>query len=693
MKENKGKKFCKIIICIALVCILIIPFFIFNMRDDKGKLLSIKSEDELYSIYKENTSYTPPYWSIPFILPCYLSVLPIGLIANIGSSTVSKANLSYNQGGSSMIPSGNTSAASNLSGPTSLFEKSTSSADSSDSSEVKDYSKTNIQVENVDEADITKTDGDYIYSVSENNVVITDVRKPENIKIASKFNPVGDSTPVDLILNNDKLAVISQGEDSNYSSNTIVCIYNIKNREKPKLQKSYSVDLNYYTSRCIDNKLYIISNGYLKKLSNEKKINREYIENTQTKQIELENIKYMKGSKIGYRETIIATVDINSDDNKINVYAYLFDISNAYVSENNIYLANEKWNYDNNSPKITSILGLKGLFGIFDNNDDRISSSKKETDIYKFRINEGDLKFEGNGKTSGRTINQYSMDEKDGHLRVASYDNDGTSISIFDEKMNKIGETNKLAKGEKMYSSRFIGNKAYLVTYKTIDPLFVVDLSNETNPKVLGELKISGYSAYLHPYDENHIIGIGMETQTNNSKDINGRVISTNTTVVGMKMALFDVSNVSEPKAISTMVIGDRRTTSAILTNPKALLFSKEKELLAIPINNYSSDFETTNSDDISSLIDGYKGSSKNYIGEGYAVYRINLSEGFKLKGMITHQKPTYDNNSIYYTYNYSSKLLRGLYINKNLFTVSEYAVKVNNLENMNQIGELNLKY
>lgn len=688
MKDNKGKKFCKTIICIALVCLLIIPFFIFYKGEDKGKLLSIKSEDELYSIYKENTSYTPPYWSIPFILPCYLSALPIGLIAKLGVST---ASISNNHGGSSIIPSGNTSAASNSSEPTLLFEKSTSSVDSSYSSEEQDYSKTNIQVENVDEADITKTDGDYIYSISENNVVITDVRKPENIKIASKFNPFGDSTPVDLILNNDKLAIILQGGDSNYSSNTIVCIYNIKNREKPKLQKSYSVDLNYYTSRCINNKLYIISNGYLKKLSNEKKINREYIENTQTKQIELENIKYMKGSKTGYKETIIATVDINSDDNKINVHAYLFDISNAYVSENNIYLADEKWNYyDDNSPKITSILGLKGLFGIFDNNDDRISSSKEETDIYKFRIHEGDIEFEGNGKTSGITINQYSMDEKDGHLRIATYDDDGTSISIFDEKMNKIGETEKLAKGEKMYSSRFIGNKAYLVTYKTIDPLFVVDLSNETNPKVLGELKISGYSEYLHPYDENHIIGIGMETQTNNSKDINGRVISSNTTVVGMKMALFDVSNVSEPKAISTMVIGDRRTTSAILTNPKALLFSKEKELLAIPINNYSSDFETTNSDDISSLIEGYKGLSKKRIGEGYAVYKINLSEGFKLKGMITHKEPGYNNN---YIYNYKSNLLRGLYINKNLYTVSEYAVKVNDLENMNQIGELNLKY
>ena len=115
---------------------------------------------------------------------------------------------------------------------------------------------------------------------------------------------------------------------------------------------------------------------------------------------------------------------------------------------------------------------------------------------------------------------------------------------------------------------------AYLVTYRTIDPLFVIDLSDERNPKVLGELKIPGYSTYLHPYDETHLIGIGMETEETINRNSYGTVVSTSATIVGMKMALFDISNVNNPKQISSVLIGDRRTTSAILTNPKALLFS-----------------------------------------------------------------------------------------------------------------------
>lgn len=237
-----------------------------------------------------------------------------------------------------------------------------------------------------------------------------------------------------------------------------------------------------------------------------------------------------------------------------------------------------------------------------------------------------------------------------------------------------------------MYSSRFIGNKVYFVTYKTMDPLFVMDLSDETNPKVLGELKIPGYSTYLHPYDENHIIGIGMETKETVRRDYSGRVISTTAKIVGMKMALFDVSNVNTPIQISSVVIGDSRTTSAILTNPKALLFSKEKSLIAIPVNNYSDDFEINASDSYSSLVNNYSKYNKPYIAEGYFVYNINIQDGFKLKGIITHEK---EKNTYY---NNTTKLLRGLYIDNNLYTVSETAIKVNDLDSLKQVGEIKIK-
>ena len=268
------------------------------------------------------------------------------------------------------------------------------------------------------------------------------------------------------------------------------------------------------------------------------------------------------------------------------------------------------------------------------------------------------------------------------------YNSEGSRIVIFNDEMKKIGETEKLAEGEKMYSSRFLGDRAYLVTYKTIDPLFVIDLSNPENPQVLGELKIPGYSTYLHPYDENHLIGIGMQTEEKVNRNSSGRVISTTATITGMKMALFDVTDVNNPIQISDTIIGDRRTTSAILTNHKALLFSKEKELLAIPVNNYTEDFEIeSSSDEYESIVNSYTNYKKEYVSEGYFVYNINLTDGFTLKGTITHEK-----TKSKYSYYNTSRLLRGLYIDDNLYTVSEDYIKVNSLDDLQEISQLKIK-
>ncbi|MBR2708686.1 MAG: beta-propeller domain-containing protein [Bacilli bacterium] len=684
MKKTKGKKYLKIILCIALICAIIIPFFIFSTKSEEGQLKTVRSENELYQLYERNSIDYKPYWIMPLAIPCFLSALPFALLANMNSRvSLGSADSISRSNDSITIPNADSSTSLMSSG-----ESSNKTTSSSQDINENDYSKTNIQVEDVDEADVTKTDGNYIYSISEENVVITDVRNPEQSKIITKISLENSLVPVDLILTGNKLTVISQDGQNRYSSNMNVNIYNIEDKAKPILKKSYSIESNYYTSRCINNKVYIISNGYLKKSKDDiKKIYREYKEDNKTKEIPIENCKYIPNTD-AYYITVVAVMDLDNIENNTLVNAYLIDISNAYVSQESIYLANYNRTYNDNKLEVSSIFGLKGLLGLLDYKPDY--STKRETEIYKFNINDGNLSFAGKARTEGKTINQYSMDEKDGHLRVATYDNNGTSITIFDEKMNKMGETEKLAKGEKMYSSRFVGNKAYLVTYKTIDPLFVVDLSDERNPQVLGELKISGYSSYIHPYDENHLIGIGMETKTNVNRDLNGRITSNSTTVVGMKMALFDVSDVKNPKALSTTVIGDSRTTSAILTNPKALLFSKEKELLAIPINNYNSDFEAYDSEDISSLIENYKSASMNYVKEGYAVYKINLEEGFKLKGTITHENTKTKKNSYYNDY-YTTQLIRGAYINNNLFTISKDAIKINDIETMQQIGEINI--
>lgn len=649
------KKGVKVFIVILLIAIIIAVITIVCNKDDT-ELKTVKSKQELLKIYEGDNSDLQELLARIFCMPFSMFYHNYDVIEKVDNTW----SIGIDSVGST--------------------------ESSSSSSNTKDYSTTNIQVENVDEADIVKTDGDYIYSISEDNVIITDVKDPKQPKVVATIQSEDDDIPEDIILYKDKLVVIStKGNQTqryyyNNRMNTVVKIYNITSREKPVLTKSYEMYEPYYTSRCIDNVLYVISSGNLRKEDDEIVVG--YNEDNMEKEMSIDKIKYLKDVKTT-KQTLISTVDLNNETADIKLDSYLMNISNAYVSENAIYLLNQKYNNDSKIP-MKLLFGFKGVFGLEDYYE-MDSESGYYTEIYKFDIKEN-VEYKAKTKVKGKTINQYSLDEKDNHLRIALYDNDGSRVAIFDEDLKQIGISDNVAKGEKMYSSRFIGDKVYFVTYKTIDPLFVMDLSNETKPKVLGKLKIPGYSTYLHPYDENHIIGIGMETKEIINRKSNGKVISTTAKVVGMKMALFDVSNVNSPVQISSVVIGDSRTTSAILTNPKALLFSKEKSLIAIPVNNYSQDFEVTSSNNYETMINNYTKYSKPYNAEGYFVYNINVQDGFKLKGVITHEKT----NATYYYSN--SKLLRGLYIDNNLYTVSETMIKVNELDSLKAVGELKLK-
>lgn len=670
----KKRKTIVIVLAILLIFITVIGCVIYKI-DSKTQLKSIKSKSQLSKIYKGESTNS-------FNGLLYVLGMPTSLFSSAytSSSGIAKGTISS---APSSIKDGLT------------IDATTNSADaeSTKSSSSHDYSTTNIQVENVDEADIIKNDGKYLYSLSDNDVIITNSEDPENIRVASKIT-VSQGTPVDLMLYNNKLVIISDYYISansyryNNTNNTIVDVYDIQDKTTPKRVKTYTLYEPYYTSRCINNKLYVISSGKLRKDDNNKDdIATYYYEDNNKIDIKLKDIKYLKDIKTN-NQTLISTLDLDNPTENINLQSYLIDISNAYVSQNNIYLLNQSYKYSNDYTPLSAIFGFKGILGLSDYSSSS-SDSDTSTTIYKFNIlDNGSIKYSAKAKETGKTINQFSLDEYNGNLRVALYNTNGSKVVVFNDNLEKIGQTSYLAKGENMYSSRFFGNKAYLVTYRTVDPLYVIDLSEPTTPKVLGELKIPGYSTYLHPYDENHIIGIGMETKETVNRNSFGRVTFTSSRIVGMKMALFDVTDPNNPTQISSTVIGDSRTSSAILTNHKALLFSKEKELLAIPVNNYAEDFEITNSSDsYSSIVNSYTSYGKQYLSEGYLVYNINLKDGITLKGKVVHE----GTSSRYSSYN-NTKLLRGAYIGNNLYTISEDMIKVNSLDNLKQLSELKLR-
>ncbi|MBR2785677.1 MAG: beta-propeller domain-containing protein [Clostridia bacterium] len=548
-----------------------------------------------------------------------------------------------------------------------------------------DFSKTNIQVENVDEADVIKTDGEYIYSLSDNKVIITDARDPQNTKVVFELTSTSYSgtSPEEILLYGNDLIVIGTMR----GPMTTVEVYDITSKENPIKKEAYCVNGRYYTSRLTDGKLYVLSTGQLD--YDDGKVDNSYVENSVTRFISYNDIYYFN-NKLTTAQTTISTLDLDKEKAKVDVSMYLLALDNIYVSQDNMYLVAD--NYYNQKisflPAFIRLLGPKGIIGEAKDlyTEDDYFYDDDETTIYKFALNNGKIKYVGKAKEEGYTIDQFSLDEYNSNLRVALYTDKGSRVAIFNDKMKKIGETEKVARGERMYSSRFIGDRGYLVTYLNTDPLFCIDLSDPKNPEILGELQISGYSTYLHPYDETHLIGIGYESEVKTNRNSEGKVTSQYAVITGMKMALFDVSNINNPIKISDTQIGDKYTRSAILTNHKALLFSKEKGIIAIPVNTYEKELEISSTNgDLSSLESSYTTNSKEYRTEGYLVYGINLEDGFVPKGFIDHSETDPKSYS-------GTNLIRGVYIKDYLFTVSQGMVKVNKLDTLEQVASVLIK-
>ncbi|ERI95205.1 hypothetical protein HMPREF1982_00430 [Clostridiales bacterium oral taxon 876 str. F0540] len=531
------------------------------------------------------------------------------------------------------------------------------------------YSPTNNQVQGVDEGDIVQTDGQYIYSINSNKLVITKAYPAEDMEVMQKLDLPNNFYPLELFFDDKRLVLLGnswlQQNSSTYDgtarqstangsilpgiSSTKIIIYDISNKKAVKELKTLEASGKYISARKILSKLYLVSSQYVYKellrynsipytlpfYNNDCKSNNLIYE-------DLKDIKYFPDSTSNSFINV-CSLDLGNIESSFNVSSYLGSANNIYVSENNLYVS---------------------------------GTGRDKTSIYKFSLYNSIPKYLGKADVDGTILNQFSMDEYNGNFRITTTKKDTVpknNMYILDKNMNTIGKIEDLAQGELIYSTRFMGDRAYMVTFKLTDPLFVIDLKTPSSPKVLGELKIPGFSNYLEPYDENHIIGFGKD-----AVEANGTAYHQ-----GMKVALFDVSDVNNPKVQFSTTIGDRGTDSELLRNHKALLFSKEKNLLAFPVS-------------VAKLTDQIKSSDVhaygNIVFSGAYVYSIDPEKGFMLKGQITHDeagknKPSDKNMG----YNFSTQINRILYINNTLYTVSNSVIKANDISSMKEIKTLKL--
>jgi inhibitor of cysteine peptidase len=547
--------------------------------------------------------------------------------------------------------------------------------DSIGSAESDSYSTTNIQVAGVDEADLVKNDGEYLYLTSNDyssnqNYIYIMKADAEDPRVISRIPLENNTYLAGMYLSQDsgELVVIgseyqfyvlddmparAEGMIYQYQSEvrTFLKIYDISDKVHPALAKNFTLTGSYFNSRMIGDYVYTVVSQPAQILANNVLSLPRIYAGTEANEVTPSEIYYSDTANYTdvaenyFTYTTFFGLNVkDSEQGLTNMTILMGGASNMYVSLNNMYVTYPTW------------------------------SDGQYTSIYRIGIDNGNLSFQAKGTVPGNVLNQYSMDEYNNFFRLTTTNwKDTTQNSVYVVNMNltTVGtlELKNAEIRETIMSARFIGNKAYIVTFEQKDPFFVLDMSDPTDPRAAGKLEIPGYSSYLHPYDDSHIIGLGME---------NGVV----------KLSLFDVINVNNPIEIAKYTVQGDYSYSDALYDPKAFLFDKAKQLLVIPVSitQYGvvgDGVSPPTGDEVSiaPIEGGYW--------QGAYVFNLSLADGFELRGGITHQENA---SQQYYYGDYNLNIKRALFIGNTLYTVSNAKVQLNSLATLTFMAEVNLR-
>lgn len=454
----------------------------------------------------------------------------------------------------------------------------------------KDYSTTNLQMEGVDESDIAKIDGSYIYTVEDKYIVITDIRDGK-LEEVTRFLPkdcgaadrvmeiyvdgdqlilvvqgyetsLGESSKAgsdkensDKESSDEEIAVSDASEDSafcykmNGKSTTQIQVYSIVDRRNPEFEGRLIQDGYYNTSRKIGDVVYLFTQYHMTSDV------VGYVEKEYTSVIPKVNGEKVAAGEIYLPESsgesgiLVSSLDVNKPDKVLDSKLVISGCAQTYISKDALYLYEE--DYD----------------------------GAMITNIAKFALDEGRVSGVAATAVRGYVRDTFAINASDGYLRVLTTDysteDEVNALYILDENLKLTGQLTGIAPGEEIYAARFMGNTGYFVTYRNTDPLFTVDLSDPAKPEIIGELKVTGFSEYLHFWDDTHLLGIGYESdeKTGNIENI--------------KISMFNIENPGEVTEEAKLVLKDVDYSEA-LYDYKSVIISKDKNLIGLVCEDYS---------------------------------------------------------------------------------------------------------
>lgn len=515
-----------------------------------------------------------------------------------------------------------------------------------------DHSTTNNQVEGIEEGDITVTDGKYIYTLAENRIVIIDAKA---LKVVKRLTLNKNVYPSNLMLHNKTLIVsytdyIQTLKEPYYDGKSVtkVAFYDVQDAENPKLVREVGQDGDMTNIRKSGNYLYVVSsrtpNYWAIPEVPEMELRPSTYDAGKEQVLPFDKIRMLpESNQPNY--LIVSAIDVSEPATaKWTTESFLGNSGQLYMSENAIYIASMNYGW---LPFVRTTV-VDGATDI------SLPVQDPQTNLYKIKIDKTTISLAAEGKVTGSVLNQFSMDEHNGYFRIATTEGSAwgaersskNHLFIFDDQLKQVGAVNDLAKGERIYSARFMGDKAYLVTFRETDPLFVIDTKNPTAPKVLGELKIPGFSNYLHPIGENHLLGIGYDTEVRMQEGSKEPIVLTG----GMKLSLFNITDFHNPKEQQAVIIGGRGTNSIVQYDHKALFRDPRNNYFGFPISIY----EATEDED-----------RLKYEGTGAHIYKVTAS-GIELAAELMEKaRPGEQYEDSYNT------VQRILYVENQLFAVS----------------------
>lgn len=514
-----------------------------------------------------------------------------------------------------------------------------------------DFSETNTQVAWVDEADIIKTDWKniYYYNSKDNFIYIIWVDSKEilkKIKVPGSFyNPdlyLWDWTLTILAswyLNNDYSRL---GHWIDRNNKTFVIVYDVKNPSNPRLEKLYISDWSLSQSRKIGDYVYVISSNYFnipyhtfrtendvnftlnKVMPKSIDISRTNVKANQNLTLSWNDLPYNVKSwnvancnAISYtfpdEETIknydfspsfnvISIIDTKNPQSQVKTKVIAWSNNEIYMSLDNLYMTSFMYQ-NNNFSCAPNVRCFAPWYPRWAN-----------TLVHKLNIDSNTLKYQDSTIIPWTPLTQYSMDEHEWNFRILTQtsrwnniENESyTDLYILDKNLNLKWSLTRLWEWEEFKSSRYIWDKLFLVTFEQIDPLFIIDVADASNPKILWELKMPGYSTYLHPYDDNHLIGIWYDTIENQWWWVNNAWVKVDLYEINYDRKCGDSNLTTEEKAKCdswdykwiivkqkyTKSFGDMWSYSEALHNPRMFMWNSNENKLFLPVTLYKKDSE-----------------------------------------------------------------------------------------------------